>query len=123
MLKNLFFWIALCWTGVVVFFCLTPSNDFPTLKIPYLDKLVHAFFYFVFTIVWFLFFKKQVKKSNEFKLLIFSGLFSVLFGIGIEIIQAKLTSTRSGDFFDVLANTSGVILAFAFVLFTKNTKA
>ena len=123
MLKNLFFWIALCWTGVVVFFCLTPSNDFPTVEIPYLDKLVHAFFYFVFTILWFLFFKKQVKKSNEFKLLISSGLFSILFGIGIETIQAKFTTTRSGDFLDVVANTSGVILAFVAVLLTKKVKS
>jgi VanZ family protein len=121
-LKNLFFWIALCWTGVVGFFCLTPSNDIPTVNIPNLDKLVHAFFHFVFTILWFLFFKKQVKKKNQLKLLVVAFCFSLLFGIGIEVLQNKLTTTRSGDFFDVLANLTGAILAFVLVLFAKRIR-
>lgn len=122
MLKNLFFWIALCWTGVVSFFCLTPSNDISTVNIPNLDKLVHAFFHFVFTILWFLFFKKQVKKKNQFKLLVVAVCFSLLFGIGIEILQDKLTTTRSGDFFDVLANLTGATIAFVLVLFAKRIR-
>ncbi|WP_342032615.1 VanZ family protein [Flavobacterium keumense] len=122
MLKNIFFWIALCWTGVVSFFCLTSSNDIPTVNIPNLDKFVHAFFYFVFTILWFLFFKKQVKKKNQFKFLVVAVCFSLLFGIGIEILQDKLTTTRSGDCFDVLANLIGTIIAFSFVLFAKQIK-
>nr|WP_314864647.1 VanZ family protein [uncultured Flavobacterium sp.] len=122
MLKNLFFWIALCWTGVVGFFCLTPSNDIPTVNIPNLDKLVHAFFHFVFTILWFLFFKKQVKKKNQFKLLVVAVCFSVVFGIGIEVLQNKLTTTRSGDFFDVLANLTGATIAFFLVFFAKRIR-
>ncbi len=122
MLKNLFFWIALSWTVVVAFFCLTTSNTIPSINIPNLDKLAHAFFHFVFTLLWFLFFKKQVKKRNETKLLLFSCLFSVLFGLAIEVIQAKFTTTRSGDLLDVLANISGAILAFILVLFLRNIK-
>ncbi len=122
MLKNLFFWIALCWTGVVGFFCLTPSNDIPIVNIPNLDKLVHAFFHFVFTILWFLFFKNQVKKKNQLKLLVVAALFSIVFGIGIEILQDKLTTTRSGDFFDVLANLMGTTIAFVLVLFAKRIR-
>lgn len=122
MLKNLFFWIALCWTGVVLFFCLAPSNDIPAVNIPNLDKLVHAFFHFVFTILWFLFFKKQVKKKNQLKLLVVAVVFSVLFGIGIEILQDQFTTSRNGDFFDVLANFMGAVIAFSFVLFAKKIK-
>jgi VanZ family protein len=121
-LKNLFFWIALCWTVVVGFFCLTPSNDIPSVDIPNLDKLVHAFFHFVFTILWFLFFKKQVKKKNQNKFLIVAVCFSLVFGISIEILQDQLTTTRNGDFFDVLANLTGATLAFVFVLFAKRLK-
>lgn len=107
---------------MVSFFCLTSSNDIPTVNIPNLDKFVHAFFYFVFTILWFLFFKKQVKKKNQFKFLVVAVCFSLLFGIGIEILQDKLTTTRSGDYFDVLANLIGTIIAFSFVLFAKQIK-
>ena len=107
---------------MVAFFCLTPSNNIPSINIPNLDKLAHAFFHFVFTLLWFLFFKKQVKKRNETKLLVFSCLFSVLFGLAIEIIQAKFSPTRSGELLDVLANLSGAILAFILVLFIKKIK-
>lgn len=107
---------------MVGFFCLTPSNDIPTVNIPNLDKLVHAFFHFVFTILWFLFFKKQVKKKNQFKLLVVAVCFSVVFGIGIEVLQNKLTTTRSGDFFDVLANLTGATIAFFLVFFAKRIR-
>lgn len=107
---------------MVGFFCLTPSNDIPIVNIPNLDKLVHAFFYFVFTILWFLFFKNQVKKKNQLKLLVVAALFSIVFGIGIEILQDKLTTTRSGDFFDVLANLMGTTIAFVLVLFAKRIR-
>ncbi len=120
--KNLFFWIALCWSGVVVFFCLTPSNDIPSVNFPNLDKLVHAFFHFVFTILWFLVFKKQVRKKNQYQLLIVALTFSILFGITIEILQERLTTSRSADFFDVLANIVGAVLALCFVFLSKKLK-
>lgn len=122
MLKNLFFWIAFSWTLVVAYFCLVPSSDIPSVSIPHLDKLAHSFFHFVFTILWFLFFKKQVKKRNQTKLLVGSVIFSLFFGIVIEVLQVRLTTTRNGDFFDVLANLSGAILAFVFLLIVKQIK-
>ncbi len=122
MLKNIFFWIALCWTGVVAFFCLTTSKELPEVNIPNLDKLVHAFFHFVFTILWFLVFKKHIAKKKQLLTLFFVVCFSVLFGIAIEIIQDKCTTTRSGDFLDVLANVFGAMMAFGFVLFAKKIK-
>lgn len=122
MLKNLFFWIALIWTVVVIYFCLLPSTDIPSVSIPNLDKLAHAFFHFVFTLLWFLFFKNQVKKKNQIKLLIAIVFFSLFFGIGIEILQNTFTTTRNGDFFDVLANFTGAIIAFGLVLSVKLKK-
>jgi VanZ family protein len=121
-LKNLYFWIAFCWTLVVAYFCLAPASEIPSVSIPNLDKLAHSFFHFVFTILWFLFFRKQVKKKNQTKLLIGAVLFSLFFGIGIEILQARLTITRNGDFWDVLANFSGALLAFVFVIVAKRLK-
>jgi VanZ family protein len=121
-LNNLYFWIAFCWTVVVAYFCLAPASDIPSVSIPNLDKLAHSFFHFVFTILWFLFFRKQVKKKNQTKLLVDAVFFSLFFGIGIEILQARLTITRNGDFWDVLANFSGALLAFVFVIVAKRLK-
>ncbi len=107
---------------MVAYFCLAPASEIPSVSIPNLDKLAHSFFHFVFTILWFLFIKKQVKKKNQAKLLVGALFFSLFFGIGIEVLQSRLTTTRNGDFFDILANFSGALLALIFVLIAKQIR-
>ncbi len=111
MLKRVFLYSALFWTGVILFFCLIKSSDIPKVNIQNLDKVIHAFFHFVFVLLWFLFFKKKLKSTNLFKPLAISFVFSIIFGIVIEMLQQFFTSTRSGDPLDVLANLSGAALA------------
>ncbi|TRX04224.1 VanZ family protein [Flavobacterium gawalongense] len=120
--KQFYFWAALSWTGLIVFFCLIKSNDIPVVQITNLDKVVHSFFHFVFTSLWFLFFKKQMNSLDVFKPLIISFMLSIFFGIAIEIAQALFTTTRKGDLFDILANLSGATLAVCMILmFNKYT--
>jgi VanZ family protein len=121
-LKNLYFWIAFSWTVVVAYFCLAPASDIPSVSIPNLDKLAHSFFHFVLTKNLFLFFKKKLKKKNQTKLLVGAVFFSLFFGIGIEVLQSRLTTTRNGDFFDVLANFTGALLALVFVVVAKQIR-
>jgi VanZ family protein len=109
--KLLLFIIALFWTGIVAYFCLAESSEIPTIEIPNLDKCIHTFFHFVFTLVWFLFLRKQLQSNNVMKPLLYSFLFSLFFGIGIEFMQQLYTTTRSGDFFDFVADVIGAILA------------
>ena len=115
------FWIALLWTGVVLFLCLVQSDKIPAVNIENLDKVVHAFFHFVFTSLWILFFKTQIKDPDSYKPYIISFLFSVLFGVTIEILQGQYTTTRKEDALDVLANMVGASLAvFSVILYFKN---
>jgi VanZ family protein len=109
--KYLLFVIALFWTGIVAYFCLVESSEIPTINMPDLDKCIHTFFHFVFTLVWFLFLRKQLQRNNVVKPLFYSFLFSLFFGIGIEFMQQLYTSTRAGDFLDFIANAIGAILA------------
>ena len=81
-----------------------------------LDKLVHAFFHFVLITFCFLFLKSRTTDANSFKPLIVSFLFSVFFGLGIEVAQELLTTTRHAELFDVLANVSGATLAVVLIL-------
>ncbi len=123
MLKNIFLFLALFWTGIIAFFCLIKSSDIPQVSIQNLDKIVHAFFYFVFTLLWFLFLRKQFINAKISKILISSAVFSVFFGILIEILQELCTTTRHADVFDVLANLSGATLAVvALLLLNKYNK-
>ena len=115
--KFLLFIIALLWTGIVAYFCLVESSEIPTINIANLDKWIHTFFHFVFTLVWFLFLRKQLQYNNVIKPLFYSLLFSLIFGILIEFMQQLFTTTRSGDFFDFIANAIGAILALFTVVF------
>ena len=120
MLKQIFFWIALFWSGIVLFLSLVQSDKIPAVNIEHLDKVVHAFFHFIFTLLWILFFKTQIKPPNSYTPYIISFLFSVLFGVAIEIMQGQYTTTRKEDMMDVLANMAGAFLAvFLGVLYYK----
>ena len=117
--KYILFLIALFWAGVIAYFCLKNSSDLPIVNIPNVDKCIHTFFHFVFTFVWFLFFRKQLKFKYDLKPLLLSLLFSLVFGLIIEILQESFTTTRHADLIDVLANFTGAILAVFSVLICK----
>ncbi|OAB28113.1 VanZ like family protein [Flavobacterium fryxellicola] len=123
MRKQLYFWAALVWSGIITFFCLVQLNNVPLGNVSNLDKLVHAFFHFVLTTLCFLFLKSRSFNLNNRKPLLFSFLFSVFFGIAIEVAQGLLTETRQADVFDVIANMSGATLSVLLCwLFSLNTK-
>lgn len=116
MLKQLLLIAALIWTAVILFFCLENANKIPEIKIPYIDKLTHAFFHFVFTMLWFLFFKKISRSLNFSKPLAYAFLFSFVLGVSIEFMQQYWTDTRKADVYDVLANSTGAFFAIVSVL-------
>jgi VanZ family protein len=117
------FWIALFWTGVVLFLSLVQADKIPAVNIENLDKVVHAFFHFVFTSLWILFFKTQIKDPDSYKPYVISFLFSVLFGITVEMLQGQYTTTRKEDALDVAANLAGATLAvFSIILYFKNKR-
>lgn len=118
--KQIFFLcLALLWTGVIFFLCLTESSNIPVVNIPNIDKLIHFCFHFGFIILWFLFFKKQFKSVDDYKPLLVSFVFSIFFGISIEILQSMYTLTRSADMMDFLANAIGATSAIIAVLIFK----
>ena len=96
--------------------CLIKSNEIPQIEIPYIDKVIHSFFYFVFTLLWFLYFKKKFNNSNSSKPLVISFVFSLFFGIGIELLQQFVTDTRKADVIDVLANMTGATLVVVVIV-------
>ena len=116
--------ILLCWSlivsGVIAYFCLAESSNIPAVNIPSIDKIVHFCFHFGFTISWITFFKKELKGADDAKAFLISFIFSVLFGITIEIMQSVYTTTRASDVADVLANTLGAMFAiFMATVFRK----
>lgn len=116
MRKQFFLYAALFWTGMILYFCLENAKNIPQISVLYIDKLIHVVFHFVFTTLWFLYFKKKLTSSNNLRLLSFALLGSFVFGISIELMQQYFTKTRSADVFDVLANLFGASLAVITIL-------
>jgi len=113
--KTLFLWLALLWTAIVTFFCLVNFNRLPQVSIANFDKVGHLVFHFGITFFWFLYFKLQ-QSNTDSKALLRAFLISFFYGITIEILQGLFTDTREGDFYDVLANMTGSLIAVALVL-------
>jgi VanZ family protein len=114
-------WAILC-SGIITYFCLTDSSNIPAVSFPNIDKIVHFCFHFGFTISWILFFKKELKgkEADDFKAYLVAFIFSVFFGITIEILQSVFTTTRAADVRDILANTIGGTTAiFTAIAFKK----
>lgn len=88
------------------------------------DKLLHLGAYFGLMVLWKVYFILKNKPESPYKsnLLKLAGL-AVLFGMLIEVLQGVLTSYREPDWYDILANTTGILLAVViFLFFEKNLK-
>ena len=116
MRKQLYFWAAVTWSGIISFFCLVQLNNVPLGNVTNIDKYVHCFFHFVLTTLCFLFFKSKTENQANKIALLFSFAFSLLFGIGIEIAQNVFTATRRADVNDVIANIVGASSAAIFII-------
>lgn len=119
--QLLLLWAMVC-SGIIAYFCLTDSSNIPAVNFPSIDKIVHFCFHFGFTISWILFFKKEFKgkTTDDYKAYLISFIFSVFFGITIEILQSIFTKTRAADVADILGNAIGATTAiFLAMVFKK----
>lgn len=81
------------------------------------DKYLHFIAYLGLSILWYFALKDKINKKL-FKILVPLGL--IFYGIILEGLQSGLTTYRTGDVYDALANTTGVIVGL--VLFNKIIK-
>ncbi|WP_298991492.1 VanZ family protein [uncultured Polaribacter sp.] len=79
------------------------------IEIKHIDKGYHSIAYFVLTLSWLLSFYKKPNKKYLIVIL------CIILGIIIEVLQDTITVYRTADYFDVLANSVGVL--FALVIF------
>lgn len=92
------------------------------LNIPYFDKIVHLAFYLIAGILASLYLQSDKtgeggRKARRIKFLL--GLIG--YGIIIEVLQGSLTTYRSAEILDVLANSAGALLGIG-SMWVLNTK-
>jgi VanZ family protein len=109
--------IAVGITLIITFLSLfRVSPVMPKLNLNHADKYQHAVAYFVVTLSWIWSF--QTRNNNKsMQLWILLAVF--LFGVLMEVLQEVMTNYRTADVFDVLANTSGIVLAYLFFKVTR----
>ncbi|MDT0647915.1 VanZ family protein [Zunongwangia sp. F260] len=88
------------------------------------DKMMHAGAYLLLVGVWMVFFILKSRRDEDYKInLLKISALSILFGMLIEVLQGTLTRYRDPDWYDILANTTGVLLAvFLFLVLEKFLK-
>ena len=116
----------ICWIVIITFLSLYSFKDVDTQKIsiPHLDKMVHFAFYFVAAILGSLLIRERTKGHLYVsKSVLISMLFVIIYGIVIEVVQNTFTDYRSGDLYDVLANSLGAFFGAGtiFIIFLGKT--
>lgn len=107
--------LSCCVIAVVIYlsFFKPPTMDLP--RIPHLDKLVHLCMYGGMSgMLWLEFFFNHRRGIVAWHGWIGAFLCPILFGGIVELLQEYATAYRGGDWLDLAANTTGVILATGF---------
>jgi len=120
MVKNNIFSILVAL--IIMYLSLASSHTFdkvPFINIPNIDKVVHFGMYFSLMSVIIFENRKAIKSIS---LLFLTGLIPLFYGILMEILQATLTVTRTGSFYDALANSVGILVSVLLWLWIKPFK-
>jgi len=110
---NILLGMALLWACLILYLSLANIGDIKLMTFDASDKLYHTGCYFILGLLWLLFFYVKQGSMGNTKKLIISGCL-VFFGIIIEILQIVLTTYRTFDLWDALANAVGILLANLF---------
>lgn len=109
----------ICWIIIITALSLYSFEEFDTQEIfiPHLDKVVHFIFYFIASFLGALLIREQTKgQLNLSGAVIISMLVVIIYGIVIEVIQNTFTLNRSGELYDVLANSLGAFFGAGLII-------
>lgn len=95
----------------IVLLSLLPITDIKFAgDVPLFDKWSHMVMYGVLTLVIWFEYRRTHQRYDAKRLLIFGFLAPIATGGTLELMQAYLTTCRSGEWLDLLANTIGVCI-------------
>ena len=95
----------------IVLLSLLPMPDIKLAEdVPLADKWTHMVMYGVLTLVIWFDYKRTHRQNNAWKLLLFAFLAPIAMGGILELMQAYLTTCRSGEWLDFVANSLGVCI-------------
>lgn len=93
--------------------CMIPVPETPLDDVQFIDKWTHFVMYGTLTAVIWAEYARCHAKVVWSRLLLFGIVAPVVMGCAVEVVQAYLTTSRSGDPLDALCNALGVLLGAA----------
>jgi len=118
--KNIF---SILVALIIMYLSLANSHTFDKISsfitFPNFDKVVHFGMYFGLMSVIILENRKTIKSNSN---LFLTGLIPLFYGILMEILQSTLTVTRTGSFYDALANCTGILVSILLWIWIKPVK-
>lgn len=108
---------------VIICLSLFPIPEIPQAEnVPFMDKWTHMVMYGGFCIVIWYEYLRTHKALNPFRITLYGYLCPVIMSGLLELAQEYLTNCRSGEWMDLLANTTGATLAYltGWALLRKN---
>lgn len=97
--------------------CLLPANKFPEVSVAFVDKYTHVLLFLGVSISLWMESELAIMRAAQQRWWCIGA--PLLLGGIIEVLQATMTTTRSGDWLDFLADAIGVAVAallFHFIL-------
>jgi hypothetical protein len=113
-LKDHPYKLSLAWAIVIFILCATPGRFIPSanwLELLSFDKWVHAAVFFILVSLLGISVQAHDQGRNAF---LICFLLSVLYGGALEIMQARVFSERSADWYDMIANSFGCLIGLLF---------
>ena len=104
------FWPAIIWGIFIFIICSFPGDNIPKsfiINIPFADKIIHFFLYFLLAILIMLGTLKKIKTTLTIRHFLFTFFISLFYGFLLEVLQDLVFIMRNADFMDVIANSAG----------------
>lgn len=112
--------ISLLYTGAITWLSLAKLGKISIGTFNPTDKMLHSGAYLFLCLLWNIYFHFRTKNEDGFfSILTWVGVGCLIFGMLIEVLQGTLTSYRDPDWWDILANSVGVILGSLFFILIR----
>jgi len=125
LVKKLSTWkiIPIAWTVITIILLCLPGSAIPSTGVfatKGIDKVVHTILFGGIVLLggFNLYFRRN-DKSKWQQIIVLLTLFSIGLGIGLEFLQRDYIPNRSFDVYDILADSTGAIIAALYHLLVK----
>ncbi|WP_227009136.1 VanZ family protein [Christiangramia fulva] len=124
---RIFLFLSSAYTCLILWLSLTHLGKISIAGFNPTDKMLHAGAYLFLALLWEFYILLKRKDFKQYRAnVLWVALACFIFGMLIEVLQGTLTSYRTPDWFDILANSTGIGLAvlifLGFASLLKNLK-